>query len=471
MDFLNSACLNIDKITRDIKPQEYIDGHLIPMGVPTLFGVAGGSGKTTSILKAAIGASATGKFEMFGARQHDRPLRVVLIFGEEAGDGLGRKIRYELKNMEEATTGQRSGNLKIVSWEEFNDTRENPEPLFSSEDGTLTDSGRSLWKDLIEYKPDFVAMDTLSSLSRADYNSSNVAYATMSELRKLARNSGAAVVMTAHLNKGGQDKVSPKSAPGEMLSLLKGSGSLIDAARHAIVMLFASQNAYTNLNAAEKDAPMMAAVKTNVPGCELSGSIFPVLRSHEHRNFVAIDGTGKPLIKVQKEANTAIRGVLHNNLPNYIKLAAQIRRPFAISQKSATSVETLSRAALAEFFPDNIEDGLISNVLEGLEAENIIVRCTTGRTGTGGVWDVPEGDYANQHEHEKRMREIKGNKNYKLPFNAGAPSVEDFKNGLIDDGKTVKKQKSADADLHAILSKPAETPEVAKDEQDIEVPF
>lgn len=471
MDFLNSACIPPELITATSAPQAYLDDFAIPCGFPTLFGVAGGSGKTTALMRAAITAASTGEFPLFGMKKHDRPLRCVLVFGEESSDGLGKKIAHELKAIEHYKAGITSGNLKMISWEEFMDKQEQPQPIFDKEAGALTEAGEKLFKDLIDFRPDFVVFDTLKSLSQADYNMDTTAYRTMSELRKLARRSGAAVVMTTHLTKAGQDKITPDSNPGDMLALLKGSGSLVDASRHTIVLLPAKRDAYKNIEVTDKDLAMMTAVKTNVPGCDLNAAIFPSIRSSEQRTFVAVDGTGKPLIKVHTEAKTALRGILHNNLPNYIKLAAQIRRPFAISQKSATSVETLSRAALAEFFPENIDAQMVSGVLEELEAQNIISRCTTGRTGTGGVWDVPEGDYANQHEHEKRMRKIRGNKNYKLPFNAGAPSVEDFKNGLIDMGDQGAKQEEPEEDLDAILTQPEETPEPVKDEQDIEVPF
>lgn len=100
MDFLNSACIPPEAITASTAPQTYLDGFAIPIGFPTLFGVAGGSGKTTALMQAAITASATGQFPLFGCRDHGRPLRCVLVFGEESSEGLGKKIMHELKALE-----------------------------------------------------------------------------------------------------------------------------------------------------------------------------------------------------------------------------------------------------------------------------------------------------------------------------------------------------------------------------------
>lgn len=426
MKFLESVTIKPAALTSDPQMPEYLDGLAIPKGYPTLWGVPGGSGKTTALLTSAVTACANGEFQLFGKRQHDRPLRAVLVLGEEATGAISAKISTDVKGgMDTLGKSLEGDRLRIVSWEEAMDGSEKPEKVFG-EAGELTDSGRSLLAGIADHEPDLVVFDTLKSLSSGDYNSDNVSYATFGALRRLARRTGAAVIMTSHVTKAGADKITPDSAPGDMLALIKGSGSLVDATRHAVMTMQARPGSYKNLETEEDDLTMMCAVKTNVPGCTLGRSIFPVVRSNSLKTMVATDGTGRPLSDVEDANKKDALTELMDRLPAYVKAAARLRKPFASKPRNANSPESLIHGQLSVLFESSPRGPIVSEALEELEERGLIVRCTTSRAGAGEVWDVPEGDYANQDAHERETRTLTGDEKYKLQFSAGAVTAEDL---------------------------------------------
>lgn len=68
--FIASAMLPAARVVKDIPEQDYIDGHMMPRGVCTILATAGGSGKTTASLSAALKSSLDGSFDLFGSRRH-----------------------------------------------------------------------------------------------------------------------------------------------------------------------------------------------------------------------------------------------------------------------------------------------------------------------------------------------------------------------------------------------------------------
>src|SRR5690606_29984637 len=98
-------------------------------------------------------------------RQYEVPLKVMLVLGEETGDMVARKLNFEIAGgLEHYKTADEAGRVALVSWIEHSMRQAKPEKLFA-DTGALTDSGKQLWKSIIEWRPDFVMFDTLSSLS------------------------------------------------------------------------------------------------------------------------------------------------------------------------------------------------------------------------------------------------------------------------------------------------------------------
>lgn len=311
--FIASAMLPAARVVKDIPEQDYIDGHMMPRGVCTILATAGGSGKTTASLSAALKSSLDGSFDLFGSRRHSRPLRCIAIYGEETTQTITRKIVHELKAYDAFHQATASGNLAIISWLEYAGKLATPERVFG-DTGALTEAGKRLFAALREWQPDFVMLDTLSSLSDGDYLSDRIAYTTLRELNNLAAATDAAVVLTAHLVKGGAGKISAQSSSDDLIALSRGSAALVNAARHAIVLVPAPEGAYSGLDdIAPGDQIWMCGVKSNI-GFGGANTTFPTIRSSALRTFTTVTTAGRNLAEDLGERDRRMVKVLEEYL-------------------------------------------------------------------------------------------------------------------------------------------------------------
>jgi hypothetical protein len=395
-DFIAQAMISPKDIREDIPPQSYIDGFMFPFATCTMLSTAGGSGKTTSGTGAAVTAAANGRFDFFGERQHERPMRSILVLGEETADMISRKLAFEIVDgIKLYRDASGNGNIAIISWLEYGmRSTEAPEKIFE-EKGSLTEQGRKLFAALKTFKPDFVFFDTLSSLSDGDYLSDRVAYTTIRELNSLAAATGAAVVMTAHLVKGGAAKIDSTSSADDMIALSRGSAAMINAARHAIVLVPANSGDFPGINIDDGDQIWRAGVKSNI-GFPLANCTFPVVRSSKRRTFLAMYGGNQTFAEKDKEHATNMIRLLERYMFHAIRLAAESLQPFAECGKM--SPEGLCKDLLMPIMPNGASPFLVARAVDNLIRKQEV--CPARSTASGGmILDVEGGPFAAPDHH------------------------------------------------------------------------
>lgn len=418
--FLRAAMLTSKELAASVRPQEYIDGHMLPFGACTVLATAGGSGKTTSSIGGAVSVASTGDFHLFGHRRHGRALKTVLVFGEETPDMIARKLHHELPGGYPAfRAAEALGNVVIISWATFISSRATPEKIWS-EKGDLTESGRELFDAIEAYGPEFVLFDTLSSLSDGDYMQDRVAYSTMRTLNNLTHKTGAAGIITSHLVKGGASKVDEKSCADDLIALSRGSAALVNAARHAIVLVPSPAGAFPGVQRREGESVWMCGVKSNL-GFSGAGSVFPVIRSTDLRTFTAFSAAGGSVAQEAAETDRAMVKTLEDYLYGLIMYAAADLQPFAESGKM--SAENLYSDLLAPVLPRGVSAGQVKRAVDNLiRAEHVKV-CRSSATGTP-VLDVDGGPFASPHLHlDEKGKEPK--------FRKGAPDVRALADRVI----------------------------------------
>jgi hypothetical protein len=452
--FLRAAMLTSKDISAAVKPQEYIDGYMLPFGACTVLATAGGSGKTTSSIGGAVSVASSGDFHLFGHRQHGRPLKTVLVFGEETPDMIARKLHHELPGGYSAfRAAEALGNVIIISWSTFISGRATPEKIWS-EKGDLTESGRELFDAIEAYKPEFVLFDTLSSLSDGDYMQDRVAYSTMRTLNNLTHKTGAAGIITSHLVKGGASKVDEKSCADDLIALSRGSAALVNAARHAIVLVPSPAGAFPGVQRKEGESVWMCGVKSNL-GFAGAGSVFPVIRSTDLRTFTAFSAAGGSVAEEADAADKMMVRVLEDYLLGLIHYAAADMQPFAESGKM--SPENLYGDLLAPVLPKGASAGQVKRAVDNLIRSEHVKVCRSTATGTP-VLDVDGGPFANPELHlDEKGKEPK--------FRKGAPDVRALADRVIRfAADRMKHREGPDAKLPL----PAEFDAAAVDELDVQ---
>lgn len=392
-DELQMANINDDQVSANVPDQDFIDGYMLPCGACTMLSTAGGSGKTTAGMSAGIRSACNGMFEFFGSREHHKPLRVVLVYGEETGEMISRKIVREMGLLDEYHTARESGRLSIISMIDFMKHATNPERIFD-EAGALTETGRSIFSGIRKYSPDFIMFDTLSSLSDGDYLQDRVAYTTLRELNGLAADTNAAMIMTTHLVKGGASKITATSNGDDLISLSRGSAAITNAARHAVVLVPAPEDAYTSIEVEQGDQRWMCGVKSNMDFPD-AGKAFPIIRSQSKRTFTRhINGVDADSQNRDNERRI-IRAVRERLVP-IVRVSAFHLSPFAESGNMSLPVkfETL----LAGVMPKGATRRHIKIAQEELVKEGALVIARNSAVSTP-LMDVPGGPFANPEDN------------------------------------------------------------------------
>lgn len=409
--FLAQHMIEKEAILAEIGPQDYIDGLAIPRDTLTIFAMAGGKGKSTSLLGLCVQAASSGLVELFGRRRHSRPLKTVYVTGEETGPLLNRSINYSLKLREDYINAADAGKLVLLSWKELNRKATkaggNREGIWNK-DGDLSASGRELFRSLEEYRPDIVVFDTKTSLADCEYVTDRQCYATVDSLTDLAELSGSATILTAHITKAGltAKESADELSADSIIASSRGSAALINAGRHSIVMIEARNDMFSGLELKEGELKFAAAIKSNLQGCDLPRVPFPVIRSTRTMSFTAVNESGLLLSNVAEEVEGNISKILLELLPKLIEAASRINKPFGRKSKATNSIEKLSQTQLAKLFPPGTTSTLITQALNELVRDRVILECTATRAGAGEVWDYPGGFYRN----ETRYEELNGEK-------------------------------------------------------------
>ncbi|PTR08721.1 AAA domain-containing protein [Cereibacter azotoformans] len=424
---LQRMSLTSAQVAVDLPPQQYLDGLAIPMNAMSFLFTDGGSGKSTGSRKAGIEAAATGRFHFLGERVHDRPLRVVLVYGEETQENIIHSIQSIPGCKRHFLEAQEAGRLAVVSVQDFLLDMQSPERVFG-ENGMPTTFGKELFGSIADFKPDLFVLDTLTSLADTEYLDGISARNTVSFLNSFCSRTRCAGMGFGHLTKGIGAKLTEKVSPAELIASARGSAMLVNSARHFGVMVPAPKGVFENFNLDDPaDQLWIGTFKTNLTGCDLAFKIFPAIRDASEKTISAVtEGGGGTIAARLDESDAVVMEELKLELPIIIRAAAELRSPFVQKSSSTYGVEELSCGALAGIIPTATK-AQITRALNILETEGKIVPCTATRAGAGAVWDVPSGDFARQAEYEAGGE--------KLKFRPGAPDREAMA-AKIDDIRT-----------------------------------
>lgn len=389
-------CMPAALMAAPIAPQDWLDGYAVPRGKTSILAIQSASGKTTAVLTAIVRAATGGTFRLFGTRHHDRPLRCVLVSGEETYDDIRRKLREDHPELLPAIgKAVETGHLSIICLKEVIGRGAITDRLFS-QDGAATDSYHVVASKLREIRPDFVFMDTLNSLSRSEYLDSQSPYATVLELDRLAKELDAAIMVSTHVTKEGTSKmeINEQSSAEAILSSMRGSGQLVSAARCVIVLAKAAPSAFSAIPVREGDVKFALVIKTNLPHPDVL-RVIPCVRSKALKTFVTTfedQDTGQ--VQTLQAMSTAGYARIMQSLPaalhRLIQAAALSRSPFTETGKFAIS--ELRTSTLAGILPEGTEAHHVQKSLDDMEARGEIVKARVSRTGS--VYDVPGGPFA-----------------------------------------------------------------------------
>lgn len=421
---LNSMQFEVGVLDRGPRSLKLIDGHLLPRGVTTLVATDAGSGKSTSAIQACVSAAATGLWTFLGRKQHDAPLKSIVLLGEDDD----RTFENSLFHLPSATkdalkTAVKENRIILSPYRAFANKLDGEEDLFDAE-GKPTELGKKLFQAVREFKPDVLVIDTVTSVSACPYMDKNQSKFTLNPLNKLASEVDCAIILMMHLTKSGTEKITKETTANDITRSIAGSAGLSQTARHCLSMVPCPKGKFENIELrAEDDAAWMVAVKTNtIPSA--AAKIFPVIRDSIDLVLRTTDENGVPLLQADKGAEDRVQAELRAALPLAIQAASELRSPFINKAAHRLSIQSLAAGPLVELLPKSTESQ-ITDALARLERDGKIVPCTASRAGGSLVWDVPHGAFARETEYEQMTGD-------KLTVRKGAPLMIELKERMED---------------------------------------
>lgn len=131
--------------------------------------------------------------------------------------------------------------------------------------------------------------------------------------------------------------------------------------------------------------------------------------------------------QLRRDAERArqVFGELKEMLPRMIRAGACLRKPFSANPKSDSSLQATSGAAYSALFPSGSTPHLIDLALAELVREGAVLECSMSRNGSGAVYDVPAGPFADPEAYEAMTGD-------KVKIFPGAVSADDLKTRMHD---------------------------------------
>jgi RecA-family ATPase len=197
-----------DYAGKEIPPREWLALHRIPAGKPTLLSGDGGTGKTTIALQLLV-AVAYGD-EWLGARI-DKQGPAWFISAEEDNDEIIRRLTAILDHQGRTLEDLKGRGVRWTCLDDENEYGDSDALL-----GVVDRTGRvqktplydALLKLAIEQRPAFIGIENAADVFAIDENNRSQVRQSVALLRRLAKRSGAAVMLNTHpslygLNSGG----------------------------------------------------------------------------------------------------------------------------------------------------------------------------------------------------------------------------------------------------------------------------
>lgn len=382
---------------KPFEKMDFLDGMLIPRGVCTGLFTAPGLGKTTSQLTTAIAGATSRVFPLFGSREHDRPLRTLLVLGEDTRQTLRNSLAnapsFGPSEVQDAADAGNAVFLPLL------DTASHiEEPEIFGEDGNLTEHGKILFREIKISGPwDFIVFDTLTSLSASEYLDRRSSYATTNALTKLASATNAAVLYNGHLTKGGgSGQLKSDCSAADVYGLAAGSGGLLGAARNMIVIVRRPQGVFENVESDPGDEVLLGACKSAV-NPRWNGRLFPVIRDTREGVLRAVDRDGVPLLQADEHEELQVAQYLHELLPLLIEACAEAPNFQALSSTGSVRPGVLAQGTLSPIF-DMGTTAQVDRAMSRLVREGRVVEVRQSEKATP-MYDVPNGPFASPDRH------------------------------------------------------------------------
>jgi hypothetical protein len=394
---LSRLSMSAAEFRKPFEKMDFLDGMLIPRGVCTGLFTAPGLGKTTSQLTTAIAAATSRIFPLFGSREHDRPLRTLLVLGEDTRQTLRNSLAnapsFGPSEVQDAVDAGNAVFLPLL------DTAAHIEaPEIFGEDGNLTDHGKDLFREIRQSGPwDFIVFDTLTSLSASEYLDRRSSYATTNALTKLASATNAAVLYNGHLTKGGgSGQLKSDCSAADVYGLAAGSGGLLGAARNMLVIVRRPQGVFENVEAGNGDEVLLGACKSAV-NPRWNGKIFPVIRDTREGVLRAVDREGVPLLQADEHDELEVARYLHELLPLLIEACAEAPNFQALSSTGSVRPGVLATGSLSALFEYGTT-AQVDKAMKRLVREGTVVEVRQSEKASP-MFDVPGGPFASPDLH------------------------------------------------------------------------
>ncbi|MBP2316525.1 AAA family ATPase [Azospirillum soli] len=218
------------------KPRQYLVDGIIPLGAVTLFAAMGDAGKgmmTQDLsIKTAVGVpNATfGSEELAFGGAVKATGKVVMYLAEDDADTVHERLR----NLDPHNRHCVNNNLQIVPLIDFGGAQ----PLVTMNKGqaTITPFFEQMQRDLLAIEDlKLVVIDPLQVFLHGDLttDTTGAAYA-MAQFARLARETGAAIIINHHMRKPANGK--PITSPEMAREAIRGTSALVDGVRCAYVL-------------------------------------------------------------------------------------------------------------------------------------------------------------------------------------------------------------------------------------------
>ena len=224
------------------KLRQYLVDGILPLGMVTLFSAMGDAGKGMMTLDLALKVAAGAPSTAFGGEETafggaiKTTGKVVMYLGEDDSDTIHERLR----NLDPGNRHCGNDNLKIVPLIDFGGAQ----PLVTMNKGQVSTTTffEEIQRDLMAIEDlKLVVIDPLQVFLQGDLTTDTTGAAyVMAQFARLARETGAAVIINHHMRKPANGK--SVTTPEQAREATRGTSALVDGVRCAYALCPAEES-------------------------------------------------------------------------------------------------------------------------------------------------------------------------------------------------------------------------------------